>query len=119
LAPYYLVHVGENGSILLSYVQAKQVLDNLKRLCIGRELPDAEACVRFDKATRQGEDMRHVQKLLAAAVASVTGKNEERAVASLFSPGGTHAIKGEFSGTTDFEVAAFLIVLPETEGANA
>jgi hypothetical protein len=63
--------------------------------------------------------MRQAQKLLAAAVASVTGKNEERAVASLFSPGGTHAIKGEFAGANDFEVVAFVVVLPKGEGAVA
>ena len=40
----------------------------------------------------------HAQRLLAAAVASVVGKSEERAVASLFTPGGTHALKGEFAG---------------------
>ena len=58
--------------------------------------------------------MRASQKLLSAAVASVVGKSEERAVASLFSPGGTHAMKGEFAGINDFEVLAFLVVLPET-----
>lgn len=112
LAPIYLAHVGDDGTVLLSYPQAKRILDCLKRLALGRELPDDRACARFDKDTRHGEDMRHAQKLLAAAVASVVGKNEERAVASLFSPGGTHALKGEFAGTHDFEVAAFLVVLP-------
>ena len=111
LAPHYLVHVGEDGTVLLPYTQAKQVLDRLKRLCIGREAPDAGACARFDRVTRQGEDMRHAQKMLAAAVASIAGKNEERAVASLFSPGGTHALKGEFAGINDFEVVAYLAVL--------
>jgi hypothetical protein len=111
LAPYYLVHVGEDGAVLLPYTQAKQILDRLKRLCLGRDLPDAIACARFDKATRQGEDMRTAQRLLSAAVASVVGKNEERAMASLFSPGGTHALKGEFGGINDFEVVAFLVVL--------
>lgn len=112
LAPIYLAHVGDDGTVLLPYTQAKRILDRLKRLALGRELPDENACAKFDKATRQGEDMRHAQKLLAAAVASVVGKNEERAVASLFSPGGTHAMKGEFAGSHDFEVAAFLVVLP-------
>jgi hypothetical protein len=53
-------------------------------------------------------------------VASVVGKNEERAVASLFSPGGTHAMKGEFAGTGDFEVLAFMVVLPSqnSQGGN-
>lgn len=115
LAPHYLVHVGDDGAVLLPYPQAKRILDRLKRLALGRELPDAGACVKFDKATKQGEDMRHAQKLLAAAVASVAGKNEERAVASLFTPGGTHAIKGEFAGSNDFEVVAFMVILPESE----
>lgn len=112
LAPIYLAHVGDDGAVLLPYPQAKRILDRLKRLALGRELPDDGACAKFDKQTRQGEDMRHAQKLLAAAVASVVGKNEERAVASLFSPGGTHAMKGEFAGSNDFEVEAFLVVLP-------
>jgi hypothetical protein len=53
-----------------------------------------------------------------AAVASVVGKNAERAVASLFTPGGTHALVGEFAGINDFEVVAFLVVLPEQEATG-
>jgi len=112
LAPHYLVHVGEDGALLLGYTQAKQVLDRLKRTCLGRDLPDAGACAHFDRATKGGEDMRHSQGLLAAAVASIVGKTEERAVESLFIPGGTHAFKGEFAGIEDFEVVAFLVILP-------
>jgi len=112
LAPTYLVHVGDDGAVLLPYPQAKRVMDRLKRVALGRELPDEGACARFDRQTRQGEDMRHAQKLLAAAIASVVGKAEERAVASLFAPGGTHAMKGEFAGANDFEVLAFMVILP-------
>jgi hypothetical protein len=57
--------------------------------------------------------MSHAQSLLAKAVATIVGKKEERAVASLFTPGGTHAQKGEFAGSNDFEVVAFLVILPE------
>lgn len=113
LGAHYLVHVGDDGTALLPYTQAKQILDRLKRLCIGRDLPDAGAYARFDKATKQGEDMRSAQRLLAAAVAAVVGKNEERAVASLFTPGGTRAMKGEYAGINDFEVVAWLVVLSE------
>jgi hypothetical protein len=116
LAPHYLVHIGDDATTLLPFTQAKTVLDRLKRVCVGRDLPDAEACDRFDKTTKQGEDMDQARRLLSAAVASVIGKKEERAVASLFSPGGTHAMKGEFAGINDFEVVAYLVILPE---ANA
>lgn len=118
LAPHYLVHVSDDGAVLLPFTQAKQALDRLKNICIGRDLPDAEACARFDKATGNGENMASTQKLLATAVASVVGKKEERAVASLFTPGGTHAIKGEFAGINDFEVVAFLVVLPLQNSAQ-
>jgi hypothetical protein len=66
-----------------------------------------------DTVTRHGADMASVQQLLAAAVASIVGKSEERAIASLFSPGGTHALKGEFAGSNDFEVIAYMVILPE------
>jgi len=35
------------------------------------------------------------------------------AVESLFKQGGTHALAGEFAGINDFEVVAFLSVVPE------
>jgi len=113
LAPHYLVHAGEDGTVLLPYTQAKRILDHIKRLALGRDLPNVAAAHRFDQATKHGEDMRHAQKLLAAAVASVVGKNEERALASLFTTGGTHAMKGEFAGSNDFEVVAYLVILGE------
>lgn len=116
LAPHYVVHVGDDGAVLLPFTQAKQVLDRLKRLCIGCDLPDAGACDRFDKMTKNGKDMSAAQELLGKAVASIVGKKEERAIASLFTPGGTHAMKGEFQGINDFEVVAFLVVLPEVAG---
>ncbi len=116
LAPHYLVHVGEDGATCLPYNQARKALDLLKKLCA--ENPDnTGACVRFDRATRNGKNMEAVREQLAAAVRSITGKQEERAVQSLFSPGGTHALKGEFSGVNDFEVLAFLVILPGKDTA--
>jgi hypothetical protein len=116
LAPHYLVYVGDDGTVLLPFPQAKQTLDRVKRLCLGRDLPDAGACARFDRATKNGKDMRDTQRLLAAAVASVVGKSDERAVQSLFQSGGTHALAGEFAGINDFEVVGFLVVLAEEAG---
>ena len=116
LAPHYLVHVGEDGSVLLPFTQAKAVLDRLRRLCVATDKADPTAWDRFDASTRGGRDMRFAQRLLAAAVSSVVGTGEERAVASLFAPGGTHALAGEFVGGDDFEVVAFLVVLPMESG---
>jgi hypothetical protein len=111
LSPHYMVHVGDDATVLLSYLQVRQILDRLKRLCAGVATVDERAAMQFDRQTDGGAKMQDAQRLLAAAVASVAGKSAARAVASLFAPGGTHALKGEFAGSDDFEVVAFLIVL--------
>ncbi|EAU56103.1 DNA-dependent ATPase, SNF2 family protein [Mariprofundus ferrooxydans PV-1] len=113
LAPYALVHVTEDGAIHLPYTQAKKSLDLLKRTCMGKEIPDSNAISRWNRQTKNGADMRKAQKLLAEAAASIAGKSQERAIESLFSPGGTHALKGEFAGQDDVEVIAWLVILPE------
>ena len=113
LAPHYLVHVGEDGAVVVPHTHTKQLLDRLKKLTVGRDLPDLSASNRFDRATRGGRDMEKPRRALAAAVASIVGKREERAVASLFTPGGTHAQRGEFAGIDDYEVVAYLVILPE------
>lgn len=115
LAPYALVHVSMEGSVHLPYTQAKQVLDILKRSCIGKELPDHEAIARWNRRTNGGADMRKAQTLLAEAVTSIAGKSQERSIESLFKPGGTHAQRGEFAGQDDVEVIAWLVILPEED----
>ena len=114
LAPNFLVHVSDDGLTLLPYTQAKHILDRLKRACMGRDLPDARAYAQFDRITKGGRDMRAAQQHLAAAVTSVIGRSEERSVESLFTSGGTHALRGEFIGSNNFEVLAYLVVIPET-----
>lgn len=111
LAPHYLVHVGADGAVLLGYAQARLILERLKRLCLGRDLGDAAALEEWESSTRRGTDMRRAQELLAAAVGSIVGRGEERALASLFTPGGTHTRRGEFAGINDFEVVTWLVVL--------
>ena len=111
--------MGEDGAVLLPFTQAKRILDRLRKVALERTGVDAAVCQRFDRATKGGREMGPWQDLLAKGVGSIIGKKEERAVASLFSPGGTHAMKGEFSGINDFEVVAWLAVLPEDGGAAA
>ena len=61
----------------------------------------------------RGKNMRAAQPQLATAVASVVGKYEERAVASLFDPGRNPRHEGEFARINDFEVIAWITILPE------
>ena len=101
-----------DGTVLLSFTQAKAVLDRLRRIANSQTEVDGEAWAAFDRTTRQGQDVAAIQRQIAAAAQAVAGKSEERAAASLFTPGGTHARKGEFAGINAFEVIAYLIVTP-------
>jgi superfamily II DNA or RNA helicase len=116
LAPYYLAYVSDTGEVRLHFTQAKQLLDVLKKLALGRPHPDEKAVSRFNELTRNGSDMRHYQALLAKAVAAITGKAEEKGVESLFQRGGTVLSKDSFQGIDDFEVIAYLIVLGDSSG---
>jgi superfamily II DNA or RNA helicase len=111
LRPHVLLHIGDDGATLLPPGQAKRVLDRLKWLGDrGREL-DGDAWDRFDAETRTGLAMEQWRDLLATAIGVVTGKAEERAVASLFSPGGTVG-GADFAGIDDWEVVAWVAVMP-------
>src|SRR3546814_16782865 len=77
LSPNFVVHVGDEGEVLLPYTQAKQVLDRLKKTAIGRDFPDAEDCARFDTDKRLGRDLASYQTLLARAVASLAGRSSD------------------------------------------
>ena len=111
LAPYYLIYVSETGEIQLNFTQAKQVIDVLKKLSLGRANPDPDAIAQSSTLTKMGGDMSHYQGLLGRAVAGITGKAEEKGVESLFQRGGTVLSKDSFRGIDDFEVVAYLIVL--------
>ncbi|MFJ8551242.1 helicase-related protein [Streptomyces sp. NPDC093676] len=119
LAPYYVLHVGDEGSLLLGHAQAKRVLDRLRRVAAGQDTADPAICARYDAITRKGADMRAAREALATAVRSITGKEEERAIASLFSLDGTQTTSGKFAGVDDFEVIAFMGILPTDEHGGA
>ena len=111
LRPHALVHVGEDGSVLLTSAQAKRVLDRAKWLADRGPEPDASAWDRLDRQTRGGANMEAWRERLASAVAAVTGKADERAVDSLFSAGPVADGCGS-AGMDDWEVIAWFAVLP-------
>lgn len=113
LAPYYLVYVKNDGSVLLQFTQTKKILDLLKKMSIHGKSVDGAATTRFSGLTRGGSDMSHYRNLLSKAVQALTGAAEERGVESLFSPGGTVINKNSFKGMDDFEVVSYLILLGE------
>lgn len=111
LAPYYLVFMGEDGSVQLNYNQPKQILDVLKKQCLGYSMPQPAAVGQFNRKTQSGRNMRHYQELLELAVAAIAGKQQEEGVKSLFVRGGIRLAGASDRRVNDFEVVAFVALL--------
>jgi len=110
LAPYYLVYVTDAGAIKYNFVQAKKILDILKKQGLGWHHPDPKAVARFHQDTHNAKDMSQYRSLLEVAINSIIGKAEEKGVESLFSRGGTVLTKDSFKGIEDFEVVSYLLI---------
>ncbi|XVJ60002.1 MAG: DEAD/DEAH box helicase family protein [Tepidisphaera sp.] len=113
LSPHYLVYVSDDGNVRLNFTSTRQILDLLKKLALGRSSVDEASLAAFNTRTRDGADMTHYQGLLAKGVAALTGKAEEKGVESLFQRGGTVISKEAFQGIDDFEVVAYLAIMPD------
>lgn len=97
--------------MLLPIPEAKRILDRLKRTCVGRDLPDAAACARFDKTTKQREACA-MPSAPACRRSGLGSWQDGGARGSLpLRPGGTHVLKGEIVGSDDLEVLAYVVVL--------
>jgi hypothetical protein len=114
IRPHALIHVDEDGAVLLGAGQAKRVLDRCKWLADHGVHIDDAAWDALDQATRNGANMDAWRDRLASAIATVTGRAEERAIDSLFSPGDVSDAGGA-AGLEDWEVIAWFAVLPAPE----
>lgn len=108
--PFYLVYLKTDGTVVCDYLHPKQLLGDLRLLCKGRTEPLQELCARFNRETQDGRDMKAVSKLLGQAIDSILQVKEESDIDSLFTPGGTTALKSQVSGLGDFELICFLVV---------
>jgi len=113
LAPYYLIYVAEDGSVVLNHLQSKKILDIFKKLCVNAKSLDVNAIAGFNEATNNGKDMSNYRFMLESAISSISGKDEEKGIESLFNRGGTIISQSSFKGAEDFEVVSFLIIKGE------
>lgn len=110
LHPFYMVYLGEDGSVICDHLRAKKLLDVMRHVCRGKNVPDRELCAIINKETADGRQMSHYSDMLASAIDSIISVKEESDIDSLFSVGETSALLGEVKGLDDFELITFLII---------
>ncbi len=108
--PFYLVYMGEDGSVISDYLHPKQTLDDVRLLCKGRSEPMKEVYPEFNRLTKDGRDMKCVSQRLSEAIHSIIQKKEQSDIDSLFGIGGTFALLSSVTGLDDFELICFLVI---------
>lgn len=119
LHPYYLIYMGEDGSVVADQTQVKRLLDLVRTAAKGVTAPVAEAFRPFNVRTADGQDMSGQSGLLNGAIRAMIDAKEERDLDSLFSTGTTTALSHTIRGLEDFELIAFVVVEPAEAGVAA
>ncbi|WP_294556306.1 helicase-related protein [uncultured Mailhella sp.] len=112
LHPYYLLYIGRDGTMVAEHAEVKKILDLVRTACKGQETPLYDICRKFNDETAEGRDMKAYSALLSQAIQSMIEVKEERDIDSLFSAGRTTALVNTIAGLDDFELIAFLVVMP-------
>lgn len=110
LHPFYMVYIAESGEVVSNHLDPKKTLDVMRLVCRGKNEPMAEVCRSFNDSTNDGRKMTKYSDLLQEAISSIIHVKEETDIDSLFSPGGTSALKDTITGLHDFELICFLVV---------
>lgn len=114
IAPYFLVYVTDDGDILFTDKQIKQVLDIYRSLCLGRKEPIKELITLFYKKTHNQTKMQHWRNLCKTALDFIKEKEDEEC-GDIFSLGGLSSFGASKSGIqlidNDFELISYLVIM--------
>ena len=113
LHPYYLVHVGSDGTILHGHLEPKSCLDLMRMLCKGKNEPDDHSCRIYNRMTKNGKDMSRASRLLQEAVSGIIKADSQSAADSFLTTGMADFLAPMVQGIDDFELICFLVILPK------
>ncbi len=112
-APYYLLHVAEDGTVCPHFRNVRDMLDLLQAVTHGSQEERASCQARFDKLTKNGTDMARYTKLLSAAVRELMGEEKASIGRSAFAAGKPLLGRGRTArGVDDVEIITWLAVIP-------
>ena len=110
LHPFYMVYIGDDGTVLCDHLSPKELLDKMRFLCKGKDKPIADLCRQFNTETRDGKDMRMYSELLGRAIASIIEVKEESDIDAFLGGGQISFTSEMMKGLDDFELICFLVI---------
>ena len=116
LHPFYMVYIGDDGTVVCNHLNPKNVLDKMRLICKGKSQPISEVYQQFNKETRDGRSMKKYNGLLGDAIASIIEVKDEGDVDAFLSGDDVDFKHGQIKGLDDFELICFLVI---KEGQHA
>ncbi len=110
LHPFYLVYIKDNGEVLSNHLNVKNTLDIVRSISRGVSEPIAEVFTQFNNETDDGKNMSKYSELLGSSIQSILNVKDASDVESLFSSGGTTALRNTVKGLEDFELITFMVI---------
>lgn len=110
LHPYYIVYVNENGEIVNTHLEVKQILDIIRTSCKEKKEPIISVYKKFNKETNDGTNMKKYSQLLETAVESIIDVKKQSDITALFKQGSSILNGKKITGLDDFELLAFVVV---------
>lgn len=110
LHPFYMVYISEDKEVIVNHLSPKELLDRLRFLCKGKDIPDMDICREFNRVTRDGKNMQQYSDLLGDAISSIINVKEESDIDSFLSGVQGSLFTEEIRGLDDFELICFLVI---------
>lgn len=110
LHPYYIVYISENGEVVNTHLEVKQILDIIRTSCKEKKEPIISAFKKFNKETNDGTNMKKYSQLLETAVESIIDVKKQSDITALFKQGSSILNGKRITGLDDFELLAFVVV---------
>ena len=110
LHPFYMVYIGDDGTVLCDHLSPKELLDKMRFLCKGKDKPISDLCRQFNAQTRDGKDMRKYSDLLGQAIASIIEVKEESDIDAFLGGSQISFTSEMMRGLDDFELICFLVI---------
>lgn len=110
LHPFYMVYIGDDGTVLCDHLSPKELLDKMRFLCKGKDKPVSDLCRQFNTETRDGRDMKKYSDLLGQAIASIIEVKEESDIDAFLGGSQISFTSEMMKGLDDFELICFLVI---------
>lgn len=112
LTPYFLVYLQDNGKVVYTFVQDKEILQVFKELCLGKTEAYKELCYLFNRETENGQQMAHYDDLLKSAVRAIVETFAKRHAMNLQSGRSAKLLfqDKQVQETTDFTLVTWLVI---------